>query len=313
MAGRDIVGDVHGHGDALRALLGALGYAERGGAFRHPGGRVAVFVGDLVDRGPRQVEAVDLVRRMLDAGTAVAVAGNHEFNAACFAHEDPRSPGDHVRRRRGRNVGHHQSYLDQVGGADSALHREHAAFFASLPLWLDLGDLRVVHACWHPASIALLSGILEPGRGFGARFAELATDPAAFDAAEKLCKGVEVALPPGVTFLDAQGSTRRRGRAAWWVEDAASLADVVAEPALRGRVPDAPAPEGSFLPDDGGSPILFGHYWMTGLPRLLTRTRACLDFSVAKGGVLCAYRHDGERELDVAKLAWVPADVGAAG
>jgi hypothetical protein len=47
----DIIGDVHGHADALRRLLAELGYAEVQGAFRHDA-RKAIFVGDLVDRDP---------------------------------------------------------------------------------------------------------------------------------------------------------------------------------------------------------------------------------------------------------------------
>ena len=74
----DIIGDVHGHADVLVALLRKLGYREQMGAWRHTE-RTAVFVGDFIDRGPRQVESVMVARRMVDAGTAVAVMGNHEL------------------------------------------------------------------------------------------------------------------------------------------------------------------------------------------------------------------------------------------
>ena len=67
----DIIGDIHGYADALEALLGHLGYSQTGGAWRHPG-RQALFVGDFIDRGTKQRESVDLVRGMVDAGTAQA-------------------------------------------------------------------------------------------------------------------------------------------------------------------------------------------------------------------------------------------------
>ena len=51
----DFIGDVHGCGDKLLGLLRALGYDDHDGAFTHPD-RTAVFVGDLIDRGPQQVE-----------------------------------------------------------------------------------------------------------------------------------------------------------------------------------------------------------------------------------------------------------------
>lgn len=60
----DIIGDIHGEADKLRDLLAHLGYRETAGAFRHPE-RTAIFVGDLIDRGPRQRETVQTVRRMV--------------------------------------------------------------------------------------------------------------------------------------------------------------------------------------------------------------------------------------------------------
>lgn len=85
----DIIGDVHGCCDELEELLGALGYRETepvhdeagrpGKAYRHPEGRTAVFLGDLVDRGPRIVDTLKLVRNMVRAGTAFCVPGNHDM------------------------------------------------------------------------------------------------------------------------------------------------------------------------------------------------------------------------------------------
>jgi protein phosphatase len=76
----DIVGDIHGCFDELCNLLDRLGYredAETG--MRHPDGRRAIFLGDLVDRGPKIVETVALVRRMVLAGQALCVPGNHDM------------------------------------------------------------------------------------------------------------------------------------------------------------------------------------------------------------------------------------------
>ena len=56
MRNYDIIGDVHGHADALSDLLGRMGYVQSRGAFRHPS-RTAVFVGNLIDRGPANIEA----------------------------------------------------------------------------------------------------------------------------------------------------------------------------------------------------------------------------------------------------------------
>jgi protein phosphatase len=75
----DIIGDVHGCADELEELLERLGYRpDTAGPWRHPAARTVVFLGDLVDRGPRIVDTLHTVRRMVEAGTALCVAGNHE-------------------------------------------------------------------------------------------------------------------------------------------------------------------------------------------------------------------------------------------
>ena len=90
----DIIGDIHGHADKLEALLRKLGYRDTAGAWRHPE-RQAIFVGDFVDRGPAQLRSVDIVRRMVDAGVALAVMGNHELNAIAWHTPDPGHPGQY--------------------------------------------------------------------------------------------------------------------------------------------------------------------------------------------------------------------------
>jgi polynucleotide kinase-phosphatase len=92
----DIIGDVHGCRAELEELLDLLGYGViRDDAGRpidavHPDGRTAVFVGDLVDRGPDSPGVLRLVMGMVQAGTAICVPGNHEQKLA--------------RRLNGRNV-----------------------------------------------------------------------------------------------------------------------------------------------------------------------------------------------------------------
>jgi len=89
----DIIGDVHGQADKLEALLRKLGYHESAGAWRHPE-RQAIFVGDFIDRGPAQVRSVNIARRLVHAGAALAVMGNHELNAIAWHTPDPRQRQD---------------------------------------------------------------------------------------------------------------------------------------------------------------------------------------------------------------------------
>jgi polynucleotide kinase-phosphatase len=76
----DVIGDVHGCLDELEGLLGKLGYTrDAGGVFRHEQGRKAVFLGDLVDRGPNVAGVLRTAMSMEKAGTALCVPGNHEL------------------------------------------------------------------------------------------------------------------------------------------------------------------------------------------------------------------------------------------
>ncbi len=74
----DIIGDVHGCIDELRGLLEQLGYGLSNDLVTPPAGRTAVFVGDLVDRGPDTPAVLRLVMGMVAAGTALCVPGNHD-------------------------------------------------------------------------------------------------------------------------------------------------------------------------------------------------------------------------------------------
>jgi protein phosphatase len=76
----DIIGDVHGCATELEALLALLGYErDAGEVWRHPAGRKVVFLGDLVDRGPRVPDVLRIAMAMVEAGTALAVPGNHDI------------------------------------------------------------------------------------------------------------------------------------------------------------------------------------------------------------------------------------------
>jgi len=75
----DIIGDVHGCGDELEELLTTLGYRPTDGVWRHTEGRRAVFVGDLVDRGPRIPDVLKIVMGMVAGETAYCVPGNHDM------------------------------------------------------------------------------------------------------------------------------------------------------------------------------------------------------------------------------------------
>jgi len=105
----DIIGDVHGCYEELSTLLGQLGYRIENGAdgpkATPPDGRKAVFVGDLVDRGPRIPDVLRLVMKMVAEGTALCVPGNHDMKL--------------MRKLKGRDVQMTHGLADSVAQLDS--------------------------------------------------------------------------------------------------------------------------------------------------------------------------------------------------
>ena len=88
-SGFDVIGDVHGHAAELTILLKRMGYQETNGVLRHPEGRRVVFLGDFIDRGPEIRRTLEIVRGMVEAGSALVVMGNHELNALHYTTPDP--------------------------------------------------------------------------------------------------------------------------------------------------------------------------------------------------------------------------------
>ncbi|MFM8577235.1 MAG: metallophosphoesterase [Planctomycetaceae bacterium] len=79
----DLIGDIHGHADALERLLNTLGYTRQHGIYRHTD-RQVIFLGDFIDRGPHIRETLEIVRPMIDSGAALSVMGNLELNALAY-------------------------------------------------------------------------------------------------------------------------------------------------------------------------------------------------------------------------------------
>jgi Calcineurin-like phosphoesterase len=302
----DVVGDVHGQFDKLVGLLRYLGYRETSGAWRHQN-RTAIFVGDLIDRGPQQLATIELIRAMVDAGAAQCVMGNHEFNAIAWVTPDPEHPGKYLRdHHKPGNREQHQAFLDVVEGTPR--QREITDWFRTLPLWLDLPGLRVVHACWHQPSIDLLQKAMGSSQRLTDEMILVGSRKGhpIYAAIEIVCKGLEVELPPGISFKDKEGKIRHEVRVRWWEEDLSTYRKAAIGPSGdMEMIPDAPMPAEWVGHPYVGPPVLFGHYWFSGTPRVISSRFACLDYSAARDGPLVAYRWDGEAELSSEKMAWV--------
>jgi hypothetical protein len=294
----DIIGDIHGHAEKLLALLKTLGYRHHLGAWRHPHSS-AIFVGDFIDRGPGQLETIGIVREMRDAGTAQAVIGNHEFNAIAWHTPHPDNDGAYLRHRNEKNRGQHAAFLAEIEG-NPAAHAELVEWFLTLPLWLDLPGLRVIHACWHPRYMAQIAPRLLPGQRMSHASVAAASDRGSMEyrAIETLIKGIEILLPTGHHFHDKEGHQRDEVRTRWWdiTANTYRTAAIIGR-AERDALPDMPIPESARLGYESDVSVFFGHYWWNGTPAPLAPHVACVDYSAGRGGPLVAYRWDGESVL----------------
>lgn len=289
----DLIGDIHGHAAELAELLGRMGYEQRGGAFRHPE-RTAVFVGDFLDRGPQIRPTLRLVRAMLEAGSALAVLGNHEWNAFAFHAPDPDQPGEFLRRHSAKNAHQVAATLAQVPAGELA---SHLAFLRKLPVRLTLpGGVRVVHACWDEVALGVIDEAWARHGGLTDDLLIEGSNPESllFAALEIVLKGKEMELPAGDTLVDKDGQIRHLARVRWYAPTAGETVKSYALPFFPQLSP-APLPakvvaEARPYPPSA-PPVFFGHYWLADpAPAALAANVFCLDYSVAAGGFLCAFR-----------------------
>jgi hypothetical protein len=296
--GYDFIGDIHGHHDKLSCLLARLGYeATSGAGFRHPEGRKVVFLGDYIDRGPKVRPVLQTVRAMVEGGDALAILGNHEHVAILY--HTPDGNGGWLRPpwlRHGMGLA---NTISQFEGMEDEW-REWLAWLRTLPLHLDLGAVRAVHACWDDQAIGLLGdrrlqddALLQASAKRGS---------AGHAAVERVLNGPEMTIPDGALILNARGMPLPYTRVRWWdiPKGRVDLADLAlpepldgrgeADPDLVAQLPDYPA---------DAPPVFIGHYWLSPDKdkKPLRHNITCLDYSAAKNGPLVAYRWSGESTL----------------
>lgn len=223
-------------------------------------------------------------------------------------HEHPHRRGRQwLRAHTSDKVAQHAQTQVQIAEPYPDEWQDWLEWFAKLPLFLELEGFRAVHAAWCDESTKTFSSV-------GSLDAKTLRDimdkrGPLYQKREKLLNGVEIDLPTGHFFTDKSGHRRNTIRVRWWEElgggGVQTYQDAVfpesdAVPAL--KIPEC---QSAMVPyPENAPPVFFGHYWM---PPSLSRVPlkpnvACLDYSVAKGGELTAYRWDGEQMLDSKKF-----------
>lgn len=301
----DFIGDIHGHAEKLEALLLKLGYTTRNGSYAHPDRKV-LFVGDYIDRGPKIKETLDIVRRMSDNGNAIALMGNHEYNALCFHRQE--TEGGHIRKHLIKNIVQHYETLKQFQNRQKE-YDNYLDWFLTLPLFYETETFRAVHACWDQSNIDYLRNIMPDGKLTDTLVYESAKKGSKLNVAvDETLKGKEIIMPAGLTFTDKDGTTRTEIRIKWWEDPSRSNYKSISVIPLE-TLPETPIDtkllQNTNYYSDTEKFVFFGHYWLKGNPSLYRNNICCLDYSVAKQGYLAAYRLDNEKSLLDGKLVWV--------
>jgi hypothetical protein len=285
----DLIGDIHGHADELEALLSKLGYTQKSGVYKHSQ-RQVVFVGDYIDRGPKIRQTLQIVKSMVEEGNAIALMGNHEYNAICFHYEHPH--GGHLRKHSIDKINQHIKTIEQFKG-ETAEYEKYIEWFLSLPLYYETEQFRAVHACWDKKQIAYLQQNLHNARFSESQVYEsVQKGTEMYQAVNITLKGKEVELPGDLIFADKEGNSRREIRIKWW-EDPAEMNYKTISVEPLDYLPEHPVNPAElhdfvhYTPDEKN--VFFGHYWLKGNPYLWKHNVCCLDFSVAKEGKLVAY------------------------
>jgi len=314
----DLIGDIHGQYEKLTALLSKLGYQpsplrkrKHGESravpltWKHPEGRKVIFLGDYIDRGPNVREVLLTVRGMVEEGDALAIMGNHEYNAVCYY--TPDGNGGYLRPHTERN----QQQTSATRGVFEMTVLGYGEWpqwlewMKQLPLFLDLGGLRCVHACWDVRSIQMLHGESIADEAFLHASATPLTQE--HRAVEIILKGPELPTSEGNLFRDKEGTYRHNIRVCWWdIKMGLTISDLVMPPGSMADEMKVDPWVLSNLPNysTNAPPVFIGHYWLPGnAPKEpLAPNIACLDFSAGLDGPLVAYRWDGEQTLSADKF-----------
>lgn len=299
----DIIGDVHGHASLLKKLLLKMGYQKTNGSFSHPT-RKAVFVGDFINRGPEIRKTIKLIRSMVENGHALAILGNHEINAIIFHLKD--KPGIQLVKKPGKQFLSLFKTINEYS-ATSLTWKEDLKWLRTLPLYLDLGEIRIVHACWSDYAVKMADRLYEDGRIRKKTFRSIYKKSGSEEAKSVwlLTKGVNLEMPGDLRIVNNKGVSPRSFRIKWWdVPGSVSFRELSFESKFtlpNYTVPPEIIPETYPYPED--APILFfGHYCRGRGPHIIKPNVCCVDSCVTGTGKLLAYRWDGEKVLNMSSL-----------
>ncbi|SHE97849.1 Calcineurin-like phosphoesterase [Mariniphaga anaerophila] len=299
----DIIGDVHGHAQLLKKLLLELGYEKTDGGYSHPD-RKAVFVGDFINRGPQIRKTIRIIRKMVESGNALAVLGNHEVNIIISYLKDKK--GNPLVKPPLKNFLSGLKTFNEFADAPEEW-QSNLRWLRTLPLFLDLDGIRVVHACWSDLAVEFVKNNLPPGKIKKEVFKKIYKSPGSELAKNiwLLTKGLQFKMPGDLKIINNKGVSPRSFRMRWWEDpkgktfEELSFESKFSLPEY--TVPPEITPESLPYPPD--APIVFfGHYCRGNGPHIIKANICCLDGCIVGKKTLLAYRWNGETSLNPENL-----------
>lgn len=305
----DIIGDIHGYASLLKKLLKQLGYQRSGGSYAHPE-RKAVFVGDFTNRGPEIRLTMQIIRQMVDNGAAYAILGNHEISNLLFHLKNE------LKQPLLRELGKRYFSVSQTENEFRPYKeewKEYRQWMRSLPLFLELDGLRVIHAYWSDRNVAILKKGLPDGRmpKQVLRDLVLQSQSPLSQAILQSTRGIHLVLPSDLKIYDHRNRNHRFFRIKWWESPyGLSFHDFSFESKFhlpRYTIPPEFYPDYEVYPEDAPH-VFFGHYCRGKGPHIIRGNVCCVDACVTTRFKLAAYRWNGEKSLSEDNLVMVEGD-----
>lgn len=278
----DIIGDVHGELQLLNQLLTNLGYQQQQGVWQHPE-RQAIFVGDLIDKGPEAGQVLLQIKAMVEAGAAQAVVGNHELNLLRTVQDSMLDWHDEAFAYDLFDYLFSHDFDDYHELAQELVDQredlaEALVWLQSQPLFIEENNLRVVHACWDDEAIQQLKNAGINSLNEAALNACISKGNPVYYAIDLIVAGCQ---HTPLDKPDRSGFITRRQRVRWWQNPVADY-----------EFSEVPL-QRDLAPPTSDAPVFFGHYGLLPKAKLepISEFQVCTDFGVAYGGTLVAYRH----------------------
>ncbi|MDD4109625.1 MAG: metallophosphoesterase [Prolixibacteraceae bacterium] len=302
----DIIGDVHGHAQPLKKMLINLGYQKTEQGFYNPD-RKAIFVGDFVNRGPNIRKTIRIIRNMVENGNAFAVLGNHELNFLISGFRG--RAGEVIVKPPVKNSIAGLKTLREFSEYEDEWI-SHLNWLRTLPFFLELDGIRVIHACWADSAVEYLRENIA-GEKIKKRILKYIYKNPDSEMARNIglvTKGPHFKMPGDLKIINNKGVSPRSFRIRWWEDPIGKTFEAISFES-KFKLPEYTVPNEimpQFYPYEKINPILFfGHYCRFRGPHIISSNLCCVDSCVAGSKSLTAYHWDGEAELKESNIVKV--------